>query len=120
MYFSIPNIERNFPQAFVNIYNKRAKLTITPKPMNVLIDQIIRLLTIVITGSRKRRQEAIDQFTVFVKDQLSYLMEQVKAFQEDYIHVSRQLNELHSELRGLNAELTRMGCHKAATCPERN
>ena len=87
--------------------------------MNVVIDQIIRLLTLFVTGGRKRRQEAIDQFTVFVKEQMSYLMEQVKAFQEEYIQVSRQLNELHAELRKLHATLAKSSCEKAPVCSGR-
>lgn len=69
-----------------------------------LLSQFLRAL---IGGRTKKQQEVLDQFTSFVEDRMAYLMEQVKAFQEDYIHVSRRLNEVYDELRRLNERLAR-------------
>ncbi|MGI6220236.1 MAG: hypothetical protein ACOYJE_10420 [Bacteroidaceae bacterium] len=82
--------------------------------MNTFIELLSRFLRALIGGRSSKQQEVLDQFTDFVEDRMTYLMEQVKRFQEDYIQVSQRLNGLYEELRSLNERLARQATGGAA------
>lgn len=82
--------------------------------MNTFIELLSRVLQALVGGRNRKQQEILDQFTAFVEDRMAYLMEQVKRFQEDYIHVSQRLNGLYDELRRLNERLARQSGGKTA------
>ncbi len=82
--------------------------------MNTFIELLSRVLQALVGGRNRKQQEILDQFTAFVEDRMAYLMEQVKRFQEDYIHVSQRLNGLYDELRRLNERLARQSNGKTA------
>lgn len=93
--------------------------------MNAIFEKILSLAGMVFTTTssvNRVQKQALDEFTVFVKDQLSYLMEQVKSFQTDYIAVSEKINEMYAQMRTLNEQLTesaKLVCYQSA-CAERN
>ncbi len=90
--------------------------------MYPIIEKLFHFLSEILGGKSRKQKEMLDQFSSFVKDQLNYLMEQVKAFQQDYIQVSKQLNNLYEEMRTLNERLTQAAgesCKHAHECSRR-
>ena len=90
--------------------------------MNTIIQKLLYFLTEMVSGKNKHQKEIMDDFCSFVRNQMDYLMEQIRTFQDNYIQVSNRLNDLYREIRALNDELTaalRNSCLNAEKCPER-
>jgi len=89
--------------------------------INLIIEKVMTLLGWLIGTRSKDDEGVITEFTTFVKEQLTFLMEQVKAFQTDYIAVCEKINTMYTEMQALQEQLNRaelLKCENTA-CTQR-
>ncbi len=72
-----------------------------------VIEQLLALLGILFTGRSRQEKETVQQFTTFVREQLTFLMGQLETFRGNYIAQSEKINALYTEMQRLNTLLTR-------------
>ena len=75
--------------------------------INLIIEKVITLLGWLVGTRGKDDEGAVTEFTAFVKEQLTSLMEQVKTFQTDYIAVCEKINTMYTEMQTLREQLSR-------------
>ncbi len=89
--------------------------------INLMIEKVITLLGWLIGTRGKDDEGAVTEFTAFVKEQLTFLMEQVKTFQGDYVAVCEKINTMYTEMQTLHEQLSSaelLKCENTA-CTER-
>ena len=74
--------------------------------INLIIEKVMTLLGWLIGPRSKDDEGVMAEFTTFVKEQLTFLMEQVKAFQTDYIAVCEKINTMYTEMQTLQEQLS--------------
>ena len=73
-------------------------------------------------GNRKKRKVEVKEFSELVKDQYTFLMQQLEKVLQDYFDLSSKVKEMHAEifsLRGQLAQAATLQCiHKE--CSQRS
>ena len=57
-------------------------------------------------SSRKKRQMMAQEFSELVKDQYTFLMQQLEKVLKDYFDLSSKVKEMHAEIFSLRGQLT--------------
>ena len=92
-----------------------------------MLDKIIDIITAILPffGGRKKRQQMmqdVKEFSELVKDQYTFLMQQLEKVLKDYFDLSSKVKEMHTEifsLRGQLAQAATLQCiHKE--CSQRS
>ena len=89
-----------------------------------MLDKILDIIMTILPflgGNRKKAQE-VKEFSELVKDQYSFLMEQLEKVLKDYFDLSSRVKEMHTEifsLRGQLAQASALQCVKKE-CVQRN
>ena len=93
-----------------------------------MLDKILDIIMTILPflgGNRKKRKEMaqeVKEFSELVKDQYSFLMEQLEKVLKDYFYLSSKVKEMHTEifsLRGQLAQASALQCVKKE-CVQRN
>ena len=92
-----------------------------------MLDKIIDIITAILPffGGRKKRQQMmqdVKEFSELVKDQYTFLMQQLEKVLKDYFDLSSKVKEMHTEifsLRGQLAQASALQCVKKE-CVQRN
>ncbi|MEG1685762.1 MAG: hypothetical protein RR319_07450 [Bacteroides sp.] len=90
--------------------------------MKQFFSQLLNVLTMILPFLRRKDAAQLTEFTALVQNQFDYLVEKVEKFQQEYIHVMEQVQQLLTEIASLKASLQKseaMQCHQL-TCTERN
>ena len=76
-----------------------------------MLDKIIDIITAILPffGGRKKRQQMmqdVKEFSELVKDQYTFLMQQLEKVLKDYFDLSSKVKEMHAEIFSLRGQLT--------------
>lgn len=74
---------------------------------NKIIDLLMAVLPFL--GNRKKREEMareVKEFSELVKDQYSFLMDQLEKVLKDYFDLSAKVKEMHAKIFSLREQLT--------------
>ena len=75
-----------------------------------MLDKIIDIITAILPffGGRKKRQQMmqdVKEFSELVKDQYTFLMQQLEKVLKDYFDLSSRVKEMHTEIFSLKGQL---------------
>ena len=75
-----------------------------------MLDKIIDIITAILPffGGRKKRQQMmqdVKEFSELVKDQYTFLMQQLEKVLKDYFDLSSRVKEMHTEIFSLRGQL---------------
>lgn len=92
-----------------------------------MFDKILEIIMSILPflGSRKKRKvmaQEVKEFSELVKDQYSFLMQQLEKVLKDYFDLSARVKEMHTEifsLKGQLAQAAALQCLKKE-CPQRS
>lgn len=71
-----------------------------------VINEILKVLTVLLPFVKKKSVREMQEFTDLVKSQFEYLMEQVTRFETDYFELSEKVRKMYQEIIILNARLS--------------
>ena len=77
-----------------------------------MLDKIIEIIMTILPflgNSRKKRQmmaQEVKEFSELVKDQYTFLMQQLEKVLKDYFDLSSKVKEMHAEIFSLRGQLT--------------
>lgn len=76
-----------------------------------MLDKIIDIIMTILPffGGRKKRQQMmqeVKEFSELVKEQYSFLMQQLEKVLKDYFDLSDRVKEMHSEIFSLKGQLS--------------
>ena len=77
-----------------------------------MLDKIIEIIMTILPflgSSRKKRQmmaQEVKEFSELVKDQYTFLMQQLEKVLKDYFDLSSKVKEMHAEIFSLRGQLT--------------
>ena len=76
-----------------------------------MLDKIIEIIMTILPflGNRKKRKamaQNVKEFSELVKDQYTFLMEQLEKVLKDYFDLSARKKEMHAEISSLREQLT--------------
>lgn len=80
-----------------------------------MLDKIIEIIMTILPflGNRKKRKamaQDVKEFSELVKDQYTFLMEQLEKVLKDYFDLSARVKEMHTEIFSLREQLAQV-CH---------
>ena len=76
-----------------------------------MLDKIIEIIMTILPflGNRKKRKamaQDVKEFSELVKDQYTFLMQQLEKVLKDYFNLSDRVKEMHSEIFSLKGKLS--------------
>ena len=71
-----------------------------------VINELLKVFTLVLPFLRKKDAKEMQEFTELVKGQFDYLMEQINRFETDYFELSEKVRQMYQEIITLNAQLS--------------
>lgn len=91
-----------------------------------MLDKILDIIMTILPflGSRKKRKvmvQEVKEFSELVKDQYSFLMQQLEKVLKDYFDLSTRVKEMHTEIFSLKGQLAQAAALQCANkeCPQR-
>lgn len=91
-----------------------------------MLDKILSIIMTILPFFGKRKKEMIKEmkeFSDLVKDQYSFLMEQLEKVLKDYFELSSRVKEMHAEIFSLREKLieaSTLQCKNLPKCPQAN
>ena len=87
------------------------QLSIINYPLKKMLDKIIEIIMTILPflGNRKKRKamaQDVKEFSELVKDQYTFLMQQLEKVLKDYFDLSSKVKEMHAEIFSLRGQLT--------------
>ena len=72
-----------------------------------MLDKIIEIIMTILPflGNRKTMAQDVKEFSELVKDQYTFLMEQLEKVLKDYFDLSARVKEMHTEIFSLREQL---------------
>lgn len=91
-----------------------------------MLDKILDIIMTILPflGSRKKRKvmvQEVKEFSELVKDQYSFLMQQLEKVLKDYFDLSTRVKEMHTEIFSLKEQLAQAAALQCVNkeCPQR-
>ena len=84
-----------------------------------MLDKILDIIMTILPffGGRKKRQQMaqeVKEFSELVKDQYTFLMQQLEKVLKDYFDLSSKVKEMHTEIFSLRGQLAQAAALRSA------
>ena len=102
--------ERYYIELTLMYNSPHYQLSIINYPLKKMLDKIIEIIMTILPflGNRKKRKaiaQDVKEFSELVKDQYTFLMEQLEKVLKDYFDLSARVKEMHTEIFSLREQL---------------